>query len=81
MKKTLNAFKQSHGIAESKKKQIIYMFVHHSSMSLRNYFDKWKLNKRLIVLAIKNKYVENLFKAAVTKERQFFGLLIEGDEA
>lgn len=61
LRQTITPFKKFHEEGEGKKKQIIYMFVQNSCMSIRKYFDKWKLNKRLIMLAIKNRHVENLF--------------------
>jgi len=61
LKQTISSFKDFHEEGEAKKKQIIYKFVQNSCASIRNYFSKWKFNKRLIELSIKNKHIENFF--------------------
>jgi hypothetical protein len=45
-------------------------------MSIRKYFDKWKTNKNLITLTLKNNKIENLFESAFQKTKEFMSLLM-----
>ena len=48
-------------------------------MSIRKYFDKWKINKNFITLTLKNKKVENLFETSLQKSNEFMSLLMFGN--
>ncbi len=50
-------------------------------MAMRKYFDKWRLNKRLLIHEIKNQHVEQLFIAAFQKHQIFYKSIIGGNEA
>lgn len=48
-------------------------------MSMRKYFEKWKVNKNIMTLTLKNKRIEQFFEASLKKENEFMSLLMSGN--
>lgn len=79
LKITLKILKSYYKSGKEKKNNCIHNLVSSSCMAMRRYFDKWRLNKRLIIHEIKNQHVEHLFIAAFQKHQIFYKHIIGGN--